>query len=68
MTSLMTLKGEAKSRDLYKAAMQYMLEQFFLSNVHISNIVSDIILIVVGKRQEFVKLIKTMKLLPQGHT
>lgn len=57
MTSLITLKGTTKSRDLYEAIL-YMLKEFSLSTVNISSIVTDSIPVMEDKRQEFVKLIQ----------
>ena len=56
MASLVPLKGEAKSRDLYEA-VKNMLKRFSLSIVNIPGVVTDGALAMAGKREGLVKLI-----------
>ena len=55
MASLVPLKGEAKSRDLYEA-VKNMLKWLSLSIINISGIVTDGALAMVGKREGLAKL------------
>ena len=57
MAPLMLLKDTSKSRDLYEAVKD-MLKWFSMSLVNISGIVTDGIVVMVGKRERFVKLIE----------
>ena len=57
MAPLMLLKDTSKSRDLYEAVKD-MLKWFSMSIVNISGIVTDGIVVMVGKRERFVKLIE----------